>query len=448
MVTMNTKVKKIISKGVEELLSFPKSTTVRVISHYDADGITAAAVLCRALYRAGYDFHATLLKHPFKYELSKIKEEGNEFVIFSDMGSGQINLIREFGCKVVIIDHHQPINFENQMDSVTQINTNLLGIDGNYSASGASMSFLFAMEMNKDNIDLAVLALAGAIGDKQHLGGFRGVNKTIFEDAIKNHLVEVHKGKLKVLGGKLIDDISMSIDPYYIELSGNSEKVGSLLRDVGLDGRRKYEELTGEEIKKLHSYLLLRFIKNNIRPEIVDTIIADRLTSNYLPDDLERFSDVIDACGKSGETGLALSVCLGDMDLYERAKNVESKYREKILHHLLELEMGKLVEETNFQYFFSPEASIGSTLSGIVMNYFPYKNKPVFSLTKKDGEIHISCRGTKSMVNRGLDLGRIMKNLSKKLGGSGGGHKIAAGGAIKTEDNEAILKAINEELSS
>ena len=41
--------------AVHLLRTFPPSTRVRVVSHYDADGTAAAAILCRMLLREGYD---------------------------------------------------------------------------------------------------------------------------------------------------------------------------------------------------------------------------------------------------------------------------------------------------------------------------------------------------------------------------------------------------------
>ncbi|MCK5458726.1 MAG: DHH family phosphoesterase, partial [Thermoplasmatales archaeon] len=73
--------------AAELVLSYPKSTRIRVISHYDADGISAAGILCTALYREGYEFHATLMRNPFNKGLERLAKEKNELIIFSDMGS-------------------------------------------------------------------------------------------------------------------------------------------------------------------------------------------------------------------------------------------------------------------------------------------------------------------------------------------------------------------------
>ena len=81
---MTDKLKTLCKKASEIILSFPKSTRIRVISHYDADGITAAAIICKALYRTGYDFHATLMRNPFDKGLARVSKEENELIIFTE----------------------------------------------------------------------------------------------------------------------------------------------------------------------------------------------------------------------------------------------------------------------------------------------------------------------------------------------------------------------------
>ena len=164
-------------KAVVMLLSLPSSSRIRVVSHYDADGISAAGVLCTALYRAGFEFHATLMRNPFTKGFDRLKNEHNELIIFSDMGSGQIEPIEHIDCKAIILDHHQYLTAQTSKN-IIQINSNLLGIDGNYEASGATLSYAFAIELDPANEDLAPLALAGATGDKQFIGGVARVKQT------------------------------------------------------------------------------------------------------------------------------------------------------------------------------------------------------------------------------------------------------------------------------
>lgn len=444
---MQDKATCLLKKGVEILLSLPKGVTIRVLSHYDADGVTAAAIACETLYRRGYNFHVTLLKHPFKEELTKVKEEGNEFVILLDMGSGQIDMVKEFGCPSIILDHHHPVSKEPVFDSVIQVNANLVGFDGNYEACGASMSYLFAKTVDENNVDLSPFAVTGAIGDKQHLGGFRGLNKTVFEEAVSTKRLKIEENRLKVMGKRIVEEITLSVDPYYTSLSGRRDEVERFLQRLLLGPNKRYSELSSGEKKKLHSALILNLLRNNLQPEVIDTVVQQRYISDSLPDDLDRFSEVLDACGKSGETGLALAVCLSDGERYQRAVKVEQGYRELLLEHLKSLEDGGLRENSSIQYFFAPKASIGSVLSGIVMNYFPYKGKPVFSLSSKNGNIHVSCRATRALVKQGIDLAAVMRKVASRVDGTGGGHKIAAGGTFRNIKEDELVEIIDEEVT-
>ena len=137
-------------KAAEIILSIPKSTRIRVVSHYDADGIASAGIICTVLYEQGYDFHVTLMRNPFTKGFERLKNEENELIIFSDMGSGQIETIQQFRCKIIILDHHQYLK-EKTEKNILQINANLCGIDGNYEASGATLSLAVAKVLNNHN---------------------------------------------------------------------------------------------------------------------------------------------------------------------------------------------------------------------------------------------------------------------------------------------------------
>ena len=122
---MTEKLEELCNKAAGIIRSFPTRTKIRVISHYDADGITSAAIICKALFRAGYSFHATLMRNPFDKGLERVSKEENDLVIFCDMGSGQIETIEKMSCKSIIVDHHQYLK-EKTNDNVLQINSNIL----------------------------------------------------------------------------------------------------------------------------------------------------------------------------------------------------------------------------------------------------------------------------------------------------------------------------------
>jgi len=360
------------------------------------------------------------------------------------MGSGQIETLEKMGCKIIIIDHHQYLK-EKTTKNILQINSNLCGINGNYEACGATLSLLLAETLNQKNIDLTPLAIAGATGDKQYIGGIRGLNKEILDLALKKGFL---KTKIEIkLSGPLNDALYYAIDPYYSGISGNKEEIKKLLKRLKIDGNTKFENLGETQKKRLNSFLLLTLIKKGCEKNILDTVIRERYWSDTLNCELEHFADILDVCGKGGNRGLGLSLCLGDRNSFEEAEKLEKDYKKNILDELLDLEKEGAKEKKSYRYFYSKNSSLGGVIGGIATNFIFDKEKPLLSIVRNDDEIHVSCRGNQYLVSKGLDLGYAMKETAKKLGGHGGGHKIASGATIDLKKEEEFLENVEIILS-
>jgi single-stranded-DNA-specific exonuclease len=433
-------------KAAQVLLSFPEGTRIRVVSHYDADGIASAGVLCRMLVRAGFDFHTTLMRNPFTKGFDRLKNERNELIIFSDMGSGQLEEIASLGCQAIILDHHQYLD-EKTPPSILQINANLLGSDGNYEASGATLSYMLATSIDPRNEDLAVLALAGAVGDKQYIGGIRGLNKMILDQAVHKGFLK-EKISMKLCGDTLADALFYSVEPYFPGLSGNAAAIEESLKKLHMDSSLRPEGLDNESLVKLQSFLLFRLIKAGCFQNILDVTIRKRYYDAKAGWELERFADLLDACGKNGYRSLGLALCLGDTEPWTEALAVEREYKQKLLDGLQALEHDGIHETDGMRYFYTENSSLGGVIAGIAVNFLFDEKKPLFSLTRKekDDEVHVSCRGNQTLVARGLDLGAAMKTVATALDGFGGGHKIAAGATIAFNKEGEFLEKVDELL--
>jgi single-stranded-DNA-specific exonuclease len=433
------------SDAVAMLLSVPRSNRIRVVSHYDADGISAAGVLCTALYRAGYEFHATLMRNPFTKGFDRLRDEHNELILFSDMGSGQIETIEQLGSKAIILDHHQFVQTKTS-ERIIQINANLYGQDGNYDASGATLSYLFATTLDPVNEDLAALALAGATGDKQFIGGVRGLNKHILETALKRNLLS-ETTSIKLSGETLAEALYYAADPYYPGTSGNHDAIQKILEQLHIDKTAPLQEVTAEAMTRVQSFLMFQLIKAGCQQNILEMIIRKRYTA---PQgwELERFADLLDACGKNGYRSLGLALCFGNGDVWNQAVVVEKDYKQKILDGLRLLEQGGIHETAAMRYFYADNSSLGGVIAGIAINYVLDEKKPLFSLTRKqdDEEVHISCRGNQMLVLHGLDLGSAMKSVAADLKGYGGGHKIAAGATVAFGKEKEFLERVETVL--
>jgi RecJ-like exonuclease len=439
---MNKCLEKYFTEAAERILTLPADTRIRVISHYDADGICAAAILCKVLHRAGFDFQATLMRNPFDKGLKRLSEEDNELIIFTDMGSGQIETIEKMKAQSIIIDHHQPIK-QKTSENVYQINCNFCKVNGNYEACGATLAFGLAYSINPENIDLFSLALVGACGDKQYIGGFRGYNKDIIDEAIKTGLIKEETG-LKFSNETLFDSLYYSIDPYYSGISGDKKGISDFLEKKGIDKDIKISDMSSDNLKKIHSFLMLKLIEKGCEKNILDTVIRPRFHSKDIDFEFERFADLLDSCGKGGNRSLGLSSALGDKKSLQEAIDAEKTYKQKILDELLRLEKEGFQEKEGIRFFYSIDSSLGGVIGGIAMNFMLDREKPLLSVVRNKDEIHVSCRGTQYLVGKGLDLGKAMKTASQKLGGRGGGHAIASGATIDRKKEEEFLNLVDE----
>jgi len=432
--------------AAQQIRSNKQHTRFRIISHYDADGITSAAIMCHALFRQGFDVHTTLMRNPFTKGLERLKQEKNDFIIFTDLGSGQIPMIEPLSARIIIIDHHQVRTTETP-DHILQINANLCDINGNNEACGATLTYAVAKMLSEKNKDLLAFALAGATGDKQYIGGFRGFNKQLLDEALEKKIVTPIIG-LKLPNEPLIDALYFSIDPFYPGLTGRKDAIQAFLEEISLDAHKTYQQINTEEKTKLHSMLMIRLIEQGCQPNIIDTVIRERYESQLTNGELESFADVLDSCGKGGHRELGLATCLGDTNAYTNAQGLEKEYKQQILDELLVLERDGVKETSSFRYFYTTHSSLGGVIGGILINFILDKEKPLLSISKKPDELHVSARGNQYLVDKGLDLGAALQQAATSFNGQGGGHKIAAGATVSSTIEKEFIEQVDTIIST
>ena len=66
----------------------------------------------------------------------------------------------------------------------------------------------------------------------------------------------------------------------------------------------------------------------------------------------------------------------------------------------------------------------------------------------KDGAAKVSARATDPLVEKGVNLGRILQSLAPSYGGNGGGHAIAAGATVARERLDGFLEEFRRIVSS
>lgn len=425
-----------LEKAVELVEKHPRA---RVISHYDADGIAAAGIVCKALLRKGRNFHATLRRSLDQEFFERLKEENNDFVIMCDMGSGQIDKLEKLKKDIVVLDHHAPLA---DPESVVHINPHLFGLDGARQGSASTVSFLLALALDESNWDLSGYALAGAISDRQQDPSFSGLNEVVLGEAVERGLIKVEK-QLALRGETVGEGLEKTIFPYFKGISGRKREISKTLKKLGMEPSVSLKDLDGGARRNLTSYLSILLMKQGVRPETIETLTEDRYwiesTDTYASD----LGSHMNACGRTGNLGTGLSFCLGDQEAFEEARKLRERYLKGIMDGLVKLEKDGVFEKDNLQFFYTENASYAGTWAGVGMQYMFNQEKPTIALSVQEKKTRISGRGTHYLVDKGLDLAKAFKAAAEALDGSGGGHAVASGASIPKGKEEKFLDMVD-----
>lgn len=413
---------------------------LRVISHYDADGLAAASIMVGALSRCKKQFHLTISKSLDKGIIEGIGREGNEAILLLDMGSGMIDNLETLEARIAALDHHKPIR---KSKKVVQANPHFFGIDGMTESCASTVSFLLAVMMDPCNWDLSPIAVAGIIGDRQHMGGMKSINQQVLDYAKEKGFIEVQRG-LSLKGATISDAIADSVDPYFVGLSGRKDNVLAFLDSMKLNPSTPMGALDEVYRRKLTSMLSLRLMGQGCRPETVEELVTEIHWIPSMGMSAADLADLLNACGRMDYEGLGIALCMGDKEALERAGELRREYNNKIMDRLVSIESGGVKHMDHIQYFTASDPSLAGAQCGLAMQYILDQARPTFALSKVRGSVKVSSRGTKYLVSKGLDLSAALKKAAEKFGGIGGGHAVAAGATIEEGKEEEFLKALDE----
>jgi single-stranded-DNA-specific exonuclease len=444
---------------------------VRVVSHYDADGIASASIISLALSREGKRFRLSIIKQLSEQGIIELAGEGNILTIFADLGSGHLESIQQRlltpGAKVLILDHHQAkgeILPENR-ESVIHVNPLSFGISGNL--SGAGVAYFLAKELDPDNIGLSCLAVVGAVGDSQmgsieERWGLSGPNREILKDAKKSQRLSVSHG-LRIWGKysrPLHKALEYCTDPLIPGVSGSESASVQFLTDLGIplknnSGWRTLSDLSPEEQKTLASGI----IKERIRAgrKDVHEIFGDVYEMPENPPDFrsaEEFATVLNACGKVGKPHVGLSMCMASPQAFQEAKSLLRGYRKGIGKAISWVSQNEnaIKKTERCTYMLAGDRISEHIISNVVSIFnksgFVPEDRPVFAFADaEDGMVKVSARAHDILVENGLDVQKLVSEAALRFGGEGGGHKGAAGATIPKGSLEPFISCIEDMLA-
>jgi len=432
--------KEVLKKAGKIAEIIKKQDEILIATHIDADGITSGSIARMSLERAGIESDVVFLKQLDENTVEKIADE-NVFVWFTDLGSGQIDLIEKNGIEYVITDHHVP-----QGKTKFQLNPHDFGLDGSYELSGSTTTYLVAEYMGL-NYDLVPLAITGAVGDLQDLNSSKlvGLNRRILKYAVRSGLVEAFRD-IKLFGKQtrpVYKMLEYTYDPFLPGISGNERASLEFMENANVeprnsDGWRRWIDLSHDEKLSLTSEIVKLCIYAGYPLDVIKKLVGEVyiLTNEEegteLRDAME-FSTLLNATARYGYEETGLMVCMGDRDkAFKRARYLLQNHRRNLSDGLKLVDKIGIKELNNLQYFHA-ENKILDTIVGIVAGMCFSKgnlNKPIIAFANKEDGIKVSARATHRLVSKGIHLANALKMAAEKFGGKGGGHPIAAGATI------------------
>ena len=476
---------------------------VLLASHIDADGLTSAAIAASALERAGIPFETAFSKQLDAEEIAAIAAREQETVLFTDFGSGQLDLISHHAAAgeftPVVADHHRPADpedcdpevvrsVEGYADTDYHLNPLLEGLDGSSELSGAGASYVLAraLESTKDeeatdNRDLAALAVVGAVGDMQTTDGeLVGANRSIVEEGVAAGVVETATdltlyGKQTRPLPKLLEYAS---DVHVPGVTGDESGVLRFLDGLDVDLKsgessdgddpasgdgewRRWVDLTDDERQTVASALVQRAVSRGVSADRIEGLVGTTYTLVEESEgtelrDVSEFSTLLNATARYERADVGLAVCLGNREgALDRARTLLSDHRRNLSEGIQLVEREGVTREENVQWFHAGDR-IRETIVGIVAGMAMGadgvdRSTPIVAFAEKDAdesgeatEVKVSARGTPSLTRRGLDLSAVMQEASRSVGGDGGGHDVAAGATVPAGTEEEFVARADE----
>jgi RecJ-like exonuclease len=441
--------------------------SIQVITHLDADGLSAGGIISQALERAGKKFEIKAIPGIHKENVGDLPKA--DLTIFTDLGSGQLDILNPHfkNDNVLILDHHMP--FGNTWNKLVQINPHLIGKDGSREISGAGVAYHFAIEMSSENVDLSQLAVVGAVGDIQNFWGkLEGMNAEILDDAVEAGIVSTEKDIL--FYGRhtrpIFKTLQYFTDPYVPGVSNNENGAIALLGMLGIpfkqDGKWRSPVDLNEDEKRALADELIRRAMADVPPELMAHIPGIVIGEQYTLEkedprtelrDASEFSTCLNATGRNDRPEVGLEIAKGNKKEYRTEMlRILAKHRKGIATSLRVVEeSGTQVGPNDHVQWFDGGEEISAKIIGTIASMTlgsegtdPYK--PMVGMARTEFGTKVSARCSRLLVLNGIDLATSLRAAAGKVGGTGGGHMVACGGNIPEGKEEKFIAEFEKEL--
>lgn len=252
--------------------------------------------------------------------------------------------------------------------------------------------------------------------------------------------------------------LQFASDPYIPGLTGNEDGCIEFLAGMDLplggDERwRRWIDLEREEKQKIVSALFQHSLRAGVEPYKIERLVGEVYTllnerEGTEMRDASEYSTLLNATARYDHAEVGLAVCMGDREqAYESARRLLSEHRQNLVQGLLFVKENGVIQLNNLQYF-DAGSSIRETIVGIIAgmstSIVDNRNLPIIAFADTDDGVKVSARATQDLIRKGINLSRALSQTCEEIGGSGGGHDIAAGATIPSILKEEFITRLDE----
>ncbi len=458
----------IVESAIKKFKEIPKNKRIKLLSHLDADGITSAAIMINALINEKREYELEILTQLNEEKCIELAKENYEYLIFTDLGSGQIKTMNDilYDKKIIILDHHT-LQEDISSEKITHVNPHLVDIDGSSEICGSGIVFFFTSLLNSKNYSMAHLALIGAIGDMQEKKGFTGLNNLILDIAIHEKKLSI-KEELNFFGKQtrpLFKLLEYSSDLNIPGITGSQKKAVLFLDKIGIkqtkeDGTvKKFVDLSNDEKRILKDSIMVQRISQGLNNhENVLSItyeLVDEAKGTFK--DAKEFSTLLNACGRMNQAKIGVYACLNEFGSKRNALEVQKDYRKEIVHGMTWVSNEKknpecIIKKEKYMII-KAQNNIMYTMIGTVASILTMSNKypeNFFVLSMAHNGLEQTAKISLRVVgnDENIDLQKMITKMIELLkDGEAGGHKHAAGAIIPIDKEAEFLKIAESELN-
>lgn len=448
-------------------LALKDAGSISIYTHIDADGITAGAIADMTCERLGAEHRISFEKKITEETIEAVNSDPSDIVWICDLGSGYLSEFDREG--LIVTDHHVPDprwhRKQTILDSyggLVHLNPHLYGMDGSYEVCGAGMTYLLSKAVDPSNMDMAYLAVVGAVGDFQdsNHSGLTGLNRTVLNDAVGYGSAVVDMD-LRFFGREtrpVNQYLQFASDPQIPGISENPRACLDLLDSCGVSAKdgtrwRTWAGLSEEERGRLTDAVMERIPEDQRNRAFGEMYSFPEMPPGKGLGDAKEFATVLNSCGRYDDAVTGLRICRGDMGALAEAEKNRADHRRHISSAMTYIRENHLLRERRFIQWFDAGTEIKETVVGIVAGMVLSSPEcrsgmPIIAFADSDDGVKVSARATRNLVDRGLDLSKVMKTAAELVGGTGGGHSVAAGATIPPDRKDNFLDIVEDLVSS